>query len=229
MPTPIENAINTAWNSAFQAILGGQTNPNYIPAILAAYTNIPDLDNVQDTTAQINLCWSLTGSNCPQGNASLNFTGMTVTYNGMTNGTPVFSADDSTVQLPIDIVASTINGSYTANQSCGIVELWGCAGNFPFSESDTFTLILNTDVITLNCTINSGGGSVALTSVSFVNNGSNSVSFGNNGPSWLNWLNQLFLKEEGIDDGIVGQISTLMSNSELESSMQTAINQLLST
>ena len=121
-----------------------------------------------------------------------------------------------------------VTGTCTANQNCGtVVPFSGCQDARPASQTVGFTLTIYTCTITLSCTINPTPVGVDLNSVALAVNGSRSVSLSESHPGWLQWLEKLLADSENLNSGILGEVSTLLQSSQLETSMQAAINQLL--
>jgi hypothetical protein len=228
--TPLEQALISAWNALFQ---DGTLN-SYIGGNFATL-GLPDTN--AGSVNNVDLCYvpGAETSPVPKGDAVLTLSGMSVT--GLAsiapNGAPTFFANDSLLNLPATLSNLVVTGTFTVNQTCCTPLLVWCTGDFPASQSGSFTYTVPSSALTISVSVNKDAPktSVTVNGLAFNFTSSPRVDIPNPNPSWLHWLDYVsgyMRTEEAISDDLQSRVAGAIQGSPLAGQMQTILNQALS-
>jgi hypothetical protein len=229
--TPLEQALISAWNALFQDGTLNSYISNHFATLGLADTNAGSVNNVD-------LCFvpGAETSPVPKTDAVLTLSGMTVT--GLAsiaqNGAPTFFANDSQLHLPATVSNLVVTGNFTVNQTCCTPLLFWCTGDFPASQTGSFTYTVPSSALTISVSVNKDAPkpSVTVNGLAFNFTSSPRVDVPDPNPSWMHWLDYLsgyMRTEQAISDDLQSRVSGAIQGSPLAGQVQTILNQVLST
>jgi hypothetical protein len=229
--TPLEKSLISAWNALFQ---NGTLN-TYISQHFATL-GLPDTN--AGTVGNVDLCYvpGVEISPIPKNDAALTLSGMSFT--GLAsiaqNGTPTFYVNDSQVKLPATVSNLVVTGSFRLDQTCCTPLFFTCAGNFPTSQSGTFTYTVPSSALTIAVAVANKPGAaptITVTGLDFNFMSTARVDVPDPNPSWLHWLEYVsgyIRTADAINGALQSHVGSAIQGSPLAGQVQTILNQVLS-